>query len=824
MAKSEFSYPDENVSRDKKNSKEWGLNYAKAFWSSAARSESSYNFSSRTSDFIKLRKYADGSQSIDKYKKQLFDGDKTYTNIDYTVTSPGPKIVDILAEQLFNTPYKIDVDAIDETSKVKMDRKRLKMYADMIMKRANASMSRKLGREPFEINERDIPVTDEAYNVWMLMNQKAANAMAMEELINLGFSQNNFEYIKRKVARDLIIVGTGAMKCYVDDFGKIKIRYVDPVNLVTSWCEEDDYSDAKHIGEAITMPISKLKEEAPELSDEDIFEICKDVSGPRFNNPSWEFGSKSYYDMTQADLKKLDSWNVKVFDFETMQSDKRVFVKKVMPDGREFLDEKPIDYKPGKNSRHKKEVISGDTISYYSGKWVVNTDHIYSWGRSTNMARPIENGRPSKEPMSSFIILTPNMYDMRNTSHVQRAINHIDQICMYQMKMQQLVIEAAPPGYSIDIGAVTAALSKMGLGKDVKPLEIRRIRNQIGDIYWSSIREGGEPIYNTTPVTPLPNGLDESVERIAGLINNQIQRMNEDLGMNPAVDSTKPDERASPSNMERSAFAFKASMRLLLEDYHDMTVRCAKKVGTHYVSFIKNGWKVDEIEYALGKALVDTVKIQEIPDCEFAYRFKMLPEDREVEDFLISVKEAVKAGFLMPEDEMMLRNIADESLEKAHQYMIYRRAEIDKKRLQEEQAKIKYQAEANAQSAQASARAEMIKEQKKIQLEAQAKIAEINAKAAADKGLEFEKRLTVAVENEYKKDIVVLASKVKREEQKEVAEIQGSGGEPDSMKRMTDRALSNIKSREREGYDLQRDSMPKEAGDIEPDIGISQPV
>ena len=103
-------FPSQVVSDLEKLSFDYGTKVAKAIaseWWSGSHSANS-RFQTNTSKFHKLRLYARGEQSIQKYKDELsINGDLSYLNLDWTPVPIVPKFVDIVVNGIAERLYDI---------------------------------------------------------------------------------------------------------------------------------------------------------------------------------------------------------------------------------------------------------------------------------------------------------------------------------------------------------------------------------------------------------------------------------------------------------------------------------------------------------------------------------------------------------------------------------------------------------------------------------------------------------------------------------------------------------------------------------------------
>ena len=104
-------FPSQVVSDLEKISYDYGLRVAKGIeqeWFNNERNYSKSRFRNVKNDFHKLRLYARGEQSIQKYKDELsINGDLSYLNLDWKPVPIIPKFVDIVVNGIAERTYDI---------------------------------------------------------------------------------------------------------------------------------------------------------------------------------------------------------------------------------------------------------------------------------------------------------------------------------------------------------------------------------------------------------------------------------------------------------------------------------------------------------------------------------------------------------------------------------------------------------------------------------------------------------------------------------------------------------------------------------------------
>ena len=82
--------------------------------------------------------------------------------------------------------------------------------------------------------------------------------------------------------RDLVVLGLCAAKTEISKTEGVKIRHVDPVNLITSFSAKPDFKNIRHAGEVYSITIADLKMQAgSEFSEEDYIKIAREYAGKK---------------------------------------------------------------------------------------------------------------------------------------------------------------------------------------------------------------------------------------------------------------------------------------------------------------------------------------------------------------------------------------------------------------------------------------------------------------------------------------------------------------------------------------------------------------
>ena len=141
-------FPSQVASDLEKMSQEYGLKVAKAienewFYYTDYGSD---RFRSNFDNFHRLRLYARGEQSIQKYKDELsINGDLSYLNLDWTPIPIIPKFVDIVVNGIAERTYDVKAFSQDPYGVSKRTEYMEGLLADMRTKELNAFTKQAFG-------------------------------------------------------------------------------------------------------------------------------------------------------------------------------------------------------------------------------------------------------------------------------------------------------------------------------------------------------------------------------------------------------------------------------------------------------------------------------------------------------------------------------------------------------------------------------------------------------------------------------------------------------------------------------------------------------
>ena len=712
-------YPSPFVTVEEKSKKEYGLEYLKKMYSEW-NSQSPNNQDNKKRKFDKSRAYSDGMQDVSKYKDLLdVEGDTSYLNLDWTPVAIIPKFVDVIVGGISNQEHDVLCKAIDPTSIDKRKQDQYNFYSKMIFADFAQDFSERVGRD---VRPKGfVPQSNEELDIYMQLDYKQGLEIAMEQGINFIMKQNSFDEIRNRVIRDLVVLGIGAMKTYIDNQEGVKLKYVDPVNLITSHSTRPDFTEIQHAGEVYNITISELKRMAgDQLSEDDYKNIAEAYTGKN-NNPT-KINNNNHFDSNLGSYSyDYDDFSITILDAEFLSLDTINYEKKENDFGGYSVNKKPGKYKVPKKSKNKREKIDLSVKVVYTGKYIINTDYIFDYGLLKNMTRPIEN---ISETNLSYIIYQPNVYKMASKSLVDRMIPFADQVQLSHLKIQQLIAKARPKGAAFELGALENV--PKGDGTNFTPLDLQEVYDQTGNIYYRRQADDGS-MGHAVPIVELENGIGKDVMSLIQIYQYNLQMIRDVTGLNEARDASTPDKESLVGVQKMALLASNNATRNINSGFLNITKRVSEDIVLKLQDFFKYSNNKSVYHFALGDDMQANIEMMEdIPARNFGIFVDIAPDEEQRMLLEQNIQVSLAQQQLRIEDVISVRRIKNVKL--ANQMLVFKR-----KKMQEEQQKIaQQQSQMNAQVQQQSAQATSQMKQQELQMEAQIDQAKMKFKADVD--------------------------------------------------------------------------------------------
>ena len=699
-------FPSQTVSDLEKVSPEYGLEVGKAIENEWFGSESGVNrFKSNETSFHRLRLYARGEQSIQKYKDELsINGDLSYLNLDWKPVPIIPKFVDIVVNGISERTYDIkaysqDPYGVDKRTKYMND-----ILTDMRTKDLDRFVKDSFGIDISNTDKEELPNTKEELELHMQLSYKQAVEIAEEQAINTLLDKNRYELVRKRVNYDLAVIGMGAVKNTFSKSEGVKVQYVDPANLVYSYTESPYFEDIYYAGEVKVIPINELKKEFPELMEEDLQEIMQQPHSKK-NGYSRTHLNDSYVDRNQIE--------VLYFNYKTYMNE--VYKVKTTGSGASKIIIKDDTFNPPQDVLDENfEKVSRSLEVLYEGALVLGTKKLLKWQMAKNMMRPKSD---SSRVKMNYSIVAPRMYNGKIESLVGRITGFADMIQLTHLKLQQVMSRLIPDGVFLDADGIAEV--DLGNGTNYNPQEALNMFFQTGSIIGRSLTSEGDMNPGKVPIQEIASGNGGAkMQSLIQTYNYYLQMIRDVTGLNEARDGSTPSKDALVGVQKLAAANSNVATRHILQAGVFLTSELAEGLSLRISDIIEYSPAKEAFIQSIGVHNVATLEeMSNLHLYDFGIFIELTPDEEERAMLENNIQVAVAQKGIDLEDAIDLREIKNIKL--ANQLLKIRRKRKQEKDQQIQQQNIQAQAQANAQAQEAAAQSEVKKQESLVAINTQ---------------------------------------------------------------------------------------------------------
>jgi len=698
------SFPDQVVPDVEKASYEYGLQVGRAIESEWFRNDRGWQdrFNTNYNNFHRLRLYARGEQSIQKYKDELsINGDLSYLNLDWKPVPVIPKFVDIVVNGMSQRSYDIKAYAQDPESIMKRTAYAEALQRDMMQKDLINQIQQMTGLDVSKSQGKGLEMeSEEDLQLHMQMDYKESIEVAEEEVINNVLAKNKYDLTRRRLNQDLTILGIAATKTSFNRSEGVTVDYVDPSSLVYSYSEDPNFEDIYYVGEVKPISLPELKKQFPNLTTSELEEIQKYP------------GNQSY---TRNWSGRYDDDTVQVLYFEYKTYTNQVFKIKQTASGLEKALEKQdtfIDAPEGDN--FKKAFRSIEVL--YSGAKILGHEKMLEWKMAENMTRPYAD---TVKVNMNYNIVAPRLYKGRIESIVSRITGFADMIQLTHLKLQQVMSRIVPDGVYMDIDGLAEV--DLGNGTNYNPAEALNMYFQTGSLVGRSMTQDGGMNPGKVPIQELStsNGMGK-IQSLIQTYEYYLKMIRDVTGLNEARDGTLPDKQSLVGLQKLAAANSNVATRHVLQASLYLTLRTCENISLRVADALMFPMTKQSLMSSISRYNVGTLEeLSSLNMHDFGIFLELEPDEEQKQILEQNIQIALQAGQIDLEDAIDIREVAN--LKLANQMLKKRRKDKAARDQQAQQANMQAQAQSNGQLAEQTAMAEAQKQQilteQKMQLE-----------------------------------------------------------------------------------------------------------
>ena len=741
-------FPDQVVPEEEKKSFEYGLKVGNAIEQEWFRNSSGTNrFSWNFQNFNKLRLYARGEQPIQKYKDELStNGDLSYLNLDWKPIPVLSKFVDIVVNGMTEKGYEIKSFASDPFATQQRTDFAFNALRDMQQKDQIEELAQLTGKNYYaSARPEALPNDPEELDLYMQLNYKQSVEIAEEELINNVLDYNKYSETKKRLAYDLTVLGIGAVKTNFNLSEGITIDYVDPANIIYSATDDPNFEDIYYVGEIKSLSLSEIKRLYPALTNSELEVIQKYPGRQNYARSDWQ---------VQSDP---ELHQVLFFEYKTYQD--QVFKIKKTEQGLEKTLEKEDTFNPPPSDNFER-VSRSIEVLYTGAKILGMGDTMLEWKLAENMTRPL--GDTTKVNMN-YCISAPRMYQGRIESLVSRTISFADMIQLTHLKLQQVLQRMVPDGVYLDVDGLAEV--DLGNGTNYNPAEALNMYFQTGTIVGRSLTQDGEMNRGKVPIQELQSS--SGISKIQAMIQTYqyyLQMIRDVTGLNEARDGSTPDKNALVGLQKLAAANSNTATRHILQSLMYLSIRTCENISLRASDMLQFPLTKQALMSSINSFNTATlVEMEDLHMHDFGIFLELEPEEEEKANLEKSIQIALQTQSISLADAIDIRQI--QNIKLANELLKSRQ----KKKAEQEQAvqlqNIQAQAQANAESAEKAAVAEVQKRQALAETEMQIEQAKSQFEIQRMEQEAMIKKQLMAEEFEYQVQLAQLNMKAQQDKE-----------------------------------------------------------
>lgn len=700
-------FPTQFVSDEEKASKEYGLQIGSAITYEWFRKDGSQcRFYGQWRDFHRLRLYARGEQSTQKYKDELaINGDLSYLNLDWTPVPVIPKFVDIVVNGMSDRLFKVKAYAQDALSQSKRTKYQDIIEAQMVSKDILTIVQERTGIDPFTMDPEELPGNDEELSLYMQLNYKPAIEIAEEEAINTILDENKYLDLRKRVDYDIATIGIGVVKHEFLLGSGVQISYVDPANIVYSYTEDPYFKDCFYWGEIKSIPIIELLKIDPTLTNSQLEEISQ-------SSQNWY----NYYNVAQFYQNTMfyrDTTTLLYFNYKTTK--KIVYKKKYLEGGGVRYIEKDDKFNPPTEMMEdgKFERIEKTIDVWYEGVMVMGTNYLLKWEMAQNMVRPKSS---AQHALPNYVACAPRMYKGVIESLVRRMIPFADLIQLTHLKLQQVIARTVPDGVFIDADGLNEV--DLGTGNAYNPEDALRLYFQTGSVIGRSYTQDGDFNNARVPITQLTsNSGAAKTQMLIANYNHYMDMIRTVTGLNEARDASTPDPNALVGIQKLAALNSNTATRHILEAGLYIFRSLSEALTYRVADILEYSDFKDDFISRIGKYNVSILnEIKDLYIYDFGIFIEVAPDEEEKAQLEANIQVALAKGDINLEDAIDIREI--KNLKMANQLLKMKRIKTQDRKEKLEIMKQQMVAQQQMEIQQMASQASM----QKIEMESQSKM------------------------------------------------------------------------------------------------------
>ena len=658
----------------------------------------------RNSRIRQNRAIANGKVNMVKFQDLLeMNGQVNYTNILWKSIMMGNTLISRLVGKWMGRNEKIHVKAVDaesliaRTNAVK-EAEFVLHNKELLMQLEQASGLPMVGKDQF------IPEDKDDIDLWKEEWQRLPEEISTEIHVNNVLAANGYSnggVMKEKTLHDSAETGFVGTYTYLDNKGVVHVKWVKPENAIYSYTEYPDFRDTEMRGELISYKITEIRDMFPNMPEQELFELA--TTAKEYQLPDKLIWINQW---NTSLVRPYDGWNIDFLRFEFKSYDKDTYLITETKKNKSTLIQKGVD--TSIQIADNQQLVSKGKVNIYEGLYARVAKKMITWQVKKNMIRPLDPKQLGEAEFSYSFYMYQNS-DMKNVAIPEKIEEPLDQMILTRLKMQQLVAKMRPTGSAVNEDALLEVT--MGLGDSTDPMDVMKVYDQTGNIFYRGRDAEGNPI--PVPITELQNsGFLGQMQGLIQLYQFHYQVLKDEVGEDPNLMQAAARPRVAEGNINTAIQQADDATDYMYDAYLHVMEETATKIACLTRLSV------------IGEADVyRTITKQQVLNKVYTIQVQELPDDQELANLQAMLNGALQMtpDFVMYIDPFKCMRMAKDNLKLGEAYFRSCQRKMLQSKMQTAAQQSQQNAEIQAAAAQQKSQGDLALEQTKGELDIQSK-------------------------------------------------------------------------------------------------------
>ena len=366
--------------------------------------------------------------------------------------------------------------------------------------------------------------------------------------------------------------------------------------------------------------------------------------------------------------------------------------------------EKPDTFNPPESDMFER--VSRSIEVLYSGAKVLGTDTMLKWELAENMSRPYAD--TTKVEMN-YSICAPRMYKGKIESLVSKCVGFADMIQLTHLKLQQVLSRMVPDGVYLDMDGLAEV--DLGNGTNYNPAEALNMYFQTGSIVGRSLTQDGELNRGKVPIQELQSSSGGAkIQSLITTYQYYLQMIRDVTGLNEARDGSLPDRNTLVGLQKLAASASNTATKHINQSSLYITLRMAENISLKIADALSFPLTANSLQNSISVFNVKTLQnLVSLNLHDFGIFLELEPDEEEQAKLEQNIQIALQNGGIQLDDAIDVRQI--KNLKLANQMLKIKRKRKERRDIEVQQSNIAAQGQAQAETAEKTALAEVQKQE-----------------------------------------------------------------------------------------------------------------